>query len=333
MSRLRLTYGGLLYLDRTLPLYTGDVKPSGVDLTYVAFDSPGDLFRRQIQFGEFDVSELSASSYIAMVSRGDTRLVGLPIFVSRNFRHSQIYVNAKAGISEPADLRGKRVGVYEYQMTAALWIRSLLERDYHVKPESLDWHTGGLISPVWIERMHIDLPPGIRLTQIGPDQTLEQMLWDGELDALVTMQPPQRFTPDNDRIGRLFPDHEQVERDYFTRTGVFPIMHLVAVRRDVYEANRWLPLTLLNAFEEAKARGMARMRATTGLAVGLPWLSASLAGVDSIFGGDAFPYGVEANRPVLDMMVTDAHAQGLAARLVDIDELFAVETLQGSVNF
>lgn len=331
MTRLRLTYSGLLYLDRTLPLYLEQVRPEGIDLTYVSCDSPGDLFRRQCQYAQFDVSELSASSYLAMLSRGDDRFVGLPIFVSRNFRHSQIYVYAGAGIERPEDLRGRRVGILEYQMTAALWIRGFLRDDYGVAPEEIDWHTGGLIQPAWAERLALDLPPGVVVRQIGLDQTLEGMLESGELDALVTVQPPQRFG-ELPQLRRLFEDSSAVERAYHRRTGLFPIMHLVVVRRDVYEANRWVALALYEAFEEAKAQGMRRMRAITGLAVGLPWLGAALAEVDATFGGDAFPYGVEANRHALEKLSGYAYDQGIAVRRVLVEEMFAAETYQAPID-
>jgi 4,5-dihydroxyphthalate decarboxylase len=328
MSKLSLSYGGLLYLDRTLGLYTGDVVPQGIDLTYVAFPSPGDLFRRQAQFAEFDVCEMSSSTYLVMVSRGDDRLVGLPIFVSRNFRHGQVYVHEGAGIREPSDLRGKRVGVVEYQITAALWIRAFLEHDHGVRPEDLTWFEGGLIVPDWAERLAVELPSGVEVRRIPAGKTLEGMLAAGELDALVTMQPPQGFDPNGGPVRRLFPDHPVVEREYYQRTGLFPIMHMVVMRRDVYERNRWAALSLYDAFVKAKQAGAERLRAVTGLAVSLPWLSPAIEEVDAIFGGDAFPYGVERNRHVLDALATYAFEQGLASRKVEVEELFAAETYQ-----
>lgn len=331
MSKLSLSYGGLLYLDRTLGLYTGDVVPQGIDLSYIAFSSPGDLFRRQAQFAEFDVSEMSTSTYLVMTARGDDRLVGLPIFVSRNFRHSQVYVHEDAGIREPADLRGKRVGVTEYQITAALWIRAFLEHDYQVRPEEVTWYEGGLITPEWAERLPVDLPSGLDVRHIPAGKTLEGMLAAGELDALVTMQPPQRFDPNGGPVRRLFPDHQAVEREYFQRTGLFPIMHMVVMRREVYERDRWAALSLYEAFNEAKRQGARRLRATTGLAVSLPWIGPAIEEVDTVFGGDAFPYGVEANRQVLDAMTTYAFEQGMASRKVDVGELFAQETYQDPI--
>jgi len=320
-----ISYGGLLYWDRTLPLYLHDVTPAGVQLDYVVHESAPALFQRQVQDQHFDVSEMSASTFIILIARGDDRFVGLPLYVSRNFRHGQIYVHAASSIDKPEDLRGKRVGVLEYQMTAALWIRAFLQHDFDVHPHDMRWFTGGLTEPRWEERLTLDLPAGISLERIPPGKTLEQMLADGELDALVTAQPPKSFTAGGDCIRRLFQDYESVERDYYRRTQLFPIMHLVVIRRDVYEANRWLAVALVEAFEQAKAIGQRRLRAITGLAVGLPWLGSALDTVDLLFGGDAFPYGLAANAKTLGAMTQYAYEQGLADRKVEITELCAPE--------
>lgn len=332
MNKLRLTYSGLLYLDRTLPLLLGQVEPEGIDFNYLTCSSPGDLFRRQFQYAQFEVSELSACSYVTMLSEGDDRFVALPIFVSRNFRHSQVYINTSAGIERPEDLRGKRAGLVEYQITAALWIREFLARDYGVKASDIEWFCGGLFEPEWAERHELHLPADIRLSQIPAGETLEDMLEDGRLDALVTMQPPQRFNKGADSIVRLFPDYGSVEADYFKRTGIFPIMHLVALRRDVYESAPWVALSLYEAFEKAKAIGYGRLRAITGLAVGIPTLQVELDRIDRDYGGDAFPYGVESNRHILQCLVQAAFEQGLTKRVVNVDELFAKETYQSPLS-
>lgn len=331
MKRLPLTYGGLLYLDRTLPLLLDQVNPEGIDLNYVVFDSPGDLFRRQCQYAQFEISEMSASTHISMIGHGDDRFVGLPIFVSRNFRHGQVYVNGNSGIESPQDLRGKRVGLVEYQMTAALWIRAFLEEDYGVNARDILWHTGGLIEPEWAERIEIPIPDDVSLQQIPVAETLEGMLKSGDLDALVTMQPPQGFKAGTGPVRRLFEDYEATEREYHQRTGHFPIMHLVVIRRDVYEKNRWMALALFEAFEQAKKLGNKRLRAITGLAISLPWLNSALHDVDVAFDGDAFPYGVQDNIRTLEAMTTYAHQQGMSGRKVDVSELFAAETYQNPI--
>lgn len=327
MALVPLTYGGLSYLDRTLALETGQVHVPGVDLNFVAFRSPGDLFRRQAQHAEFDASEMSLSTFIALTARGDDRFVGIPVFISRHFRHSQVYIHADAGIASPADLAGRDVGIFEYQMTAGLWIRAFLQHDHGIGPTDVRWWEGGLIQPQHVERLPLELPDAIHIGRVPQDRTLEGMLEAGELAALATVQPPQTFGSPGSPVRRLFPDHRTVEAEYWRRTGLFPIMHLVVLRRDLYDPNRWLAVALLQAFEEAKAHGATRLRAITGLAVGLPWLSCALAEIDDIFGGDAFPYGVPTNRSTLEAAVGYAHEQGLTPRRLAVDELFAPEVL------
>lgn len=325
MSRVGLTYGGLSYLDRTAPLESGAVAVAGADLNFVAFRSPGDLFRRQAQNAEFDASEMSLSTFITLTARGDRRFVGLPIFISRNFRHSQVYVHSEAGIDDPAQLAGRDVGIFEYQMTAGLWIRAFLQHDHGVGSADVRWWEGGLTETHYEERLALDLPEAIHVGRIPVDRTLEEMLEAGELAALASVQPPQAFGRPGSPVRRLFADHRAVELDYLARTGLFPIMHLVVLRRDVYERHRWLAMSLVQAFTEAKVQGAARLRAITGLAVGLPWLGASLAEVDRLFGGDAFPYGLARNRPVLEAAVGYAHEQGLTPHRVAVESLFAPE--------
>lgn len=326
-SRLALTYAGLLYWDRTLALATGEVIPEGVDLSYVQVRRPGELFRLQCQKAEFPISELSASSYIAMISRGDYRFIGIPIFPSRHFRHAQIYVNRAARITCAGDLRGRRVGIPEYQMTAALWIRAFMQHDFEIHPSDLSWFTGGLREPDFQERMPLELPHTVSLTRIADNQTLEGMLEAGDIDALVSAFPPLALGKYNSPIDRLFPNYREVERAYFLRTGIFPIMHLVVIRRDVYEKHRWVAHALYDAFEAAKLAGRERLNQITALAVSLPWLEAELEETARLFGSDPFTYGVAANKGVLEALVGYAYEQGIAARPLSIGELFAIETL------
>lgn len=331
MSRVPLSYGGIEYLDRTLALQTGVISPAGVDLNYVVVRGIGDLFRRVAQHAEFDAAEMSACTYMMMIARGDRRLVAIPVFPSRSFRHSQVYVHAEAGITCPQDLSGRNVGILDYQMTAALWVRAFLEHDYGVPPAKMHWWTGGLYTPEYAERMPVTPPPGVRLQRIAEGETLEGLLASGKLDALVTVEPPRAFLEGSSGIRRLFPNYRDVERDYFRKTGFFPIMHLVVLRRDIYERHRWIAVSLVEAFEEAKRIGRERMRYQGALAVGVPWLGSEMEEVDSLFGGDPFPYGVTRNRRILDRMVEYAYEQGLTQRKLDVDELFAPETYQDPV--
>ncbi len=331
VSRLKLNYGGVSYLDRTRALETGEVSPAGIDLNYIVPASIDDLFRAVAARTEFEIAEFSLCTFMLMIGKRDHRLVGLPIFPSRAFRHEQIYINVNSGIRKPADLAGRQVGILEYQMTAALWVRAHLQHDYGVNPDQIRWRTGGLFVPRHAPRMPVDLPAGVELLLIPEGDTLEGMLLDGRIDALVSTEPPKAFVAGDARIARLFPDVRRVEREYFVRTGFFPIMHCVVMRRDVYEANRWIAMSLLGAFNEAKRLGSERLIYQGAYAVGLPWLSLETEEVNALFGGDAFPYGFRPNLPIIEAMTTYAHEQGLTPRKLDPLELFAPEALVDSI--
>jgi 4,5-dihydroxyphthalate decarboxylase len=324
---LGLEYAGLLYWDRTLALRTGEVVPDGIDLRYRVFEDPGELFVRQCRDAEFDLSELSFSSYLAMISRGDDRFVGIPIFPSRHFRHAQLYVNADAGISRPEDLRGRTVGVLEYQMTAALWIRAFLQHDYDVPPSAVDWVTGGLRTPEYVERLELELPADVSLRRIGADETLEGLLESGGIAALISAYPPERMGQPGSRVQHMFPDFRSVERDYYQRTKIFPIMHLVAIRREHYEKYPWIARSLYAAFEHAQEMGSRRIHQITGLAVSLPWLESELAEVERLFDGNPFRGGVRANRATIEALLDYSAEQGLSSRRLAVEEIFAPETL------
>ncbi len=325
MTDLALSFGGCDYWDRSHSLIDGTIKPTGIDLTYLVTPLQ-DLFRRMVQHEEFDAAEMSMSTYIALVANGDRRFVGVPVFPSRNFRHSYLFVNAKAGINSPGDLRGRRIGVPEYQMTAALWIRSILQHDFGVHPRDMLWSTGGLRAPGYVERAHMDLPDDVRLRVIGPAETLEGLLDTGEIDALISPVRPRSLVARAGLVRRMFPDYREVEKDYFRRTDIFPIMHTVVMRRPVYEANRWAPASLFEAFELAKHRGRKRLLVTGPLAVALPWVPADLEEIDEVFGGrDPWAYGIDANRHVLNAMVEMSVEQGLAKAPVSLEDLFVPE--------
>ncbi|HET7388620.1 MAG TPA: hypothetical protein VFJ19_18365 [Nocardioidaceae bacterium] len=316
-----IRYAGMPYLDRTPYLGAG----TDLQVDMVPFGDVQDLFRRQARGAEFESSELSLSTFIVMLSAGDTRFVGLPVFPSRSFRHRTLYVNERSGITSPRELRGARVGVPEYQMTAALWVRGMLADEYDVQPGDIDWYTGGLAEPGYRPRMNVDLPSDVRLTVIPEDKTLFSMLADGELDALCSVIPPD--LENQPTVRPLFSDPAAAEREYFQRTGLFPIMHLVVLRRDLYETDPSLAAALADAFLAAKRIGQARLRRLDCLAVEIPWLGDALADVDTVFGGDAFPYGVAPNRGNLEKVLEYSYRQGLAQRKVDVEELFAPEAV------
>lgn len=312
--------------DRTEALRDGRVTPAGVDLTYLP-QQVEETFFRMARFREFDAAEMSLASYVVGLTR-DAPFVGLPVFPSRMFRHSGIYVSAASGITEPAALAGRRVGVAEFQLTANVWIRGLLADEYAVPVESVTYVTGGLHSPGRVEKVALDLPPGIRVEPLRPGRTLDRALVDGEIDALYSPRTPKSLTFG---VRRLFEPARPVEEDYYRRTGILPIMHLLVLRRDVYERNRWLARSLYDAFERARALCIEGLDDTAAPRYMLPWLHDEVARTRALLGDDYWPYGLEPNRHALRTFLDYAYAQGLAARRLQPEELFAPETLESAI--
>jgi 4,5-dihydroxyphthalate decarboxylase len=315
--------------DRTEALRDGRVRPAGVDLTYLA-QPVEETFFRMARFGEFDASELSLSSYVIGLTR-DAPFIAIPVFPSRLFRHSAIYVSAASGIREPGDLVGKRVGVAEYQLTANVWIRGILADEYDVPVESVTYRTGGLHQPGRPEKLKVDLPPGVRVEPIASHQTLSEMLATGEIDAVYTPRTPESFARGDSGVRRLFDPSGPAEEDYFRRTGIFPIMHTVVLRRDVYERNRWLARSLFDAFQQAKTLCEEGIDETAAARYMLPWLHDEVARTRSLLGEDYWPYGLARNVETLRTFLRYSHEQGLATRLLEPAELFAPETLEDTL--
>jgi 4,5-dihydroxyphthalate decarboxylase len=326
MARLHLDFACGTY-DRTQALRDGAVEPEGIDLTYVPIDPPEEVFWRMLMHREFDAAEMSLGSYVAGCARGDFPFVAIPAFVSRMFRHSAAYVNVDAGIRRPADLAGKRVGVPEYQMTATVWLRGILQDDYGLKPSDVHWLVGGQEHAGRREKVRLALPPDVRLEPIPEGRTLSAMLDAGEIDALFAARMPSPFVDGSPRIRRLFENYREVEAGYFRRTGIFLIMHTVAVRRDLYERHPWIAQSLYKALDAAKSRCAAALHDTRALRAMLPWAVADYEEARALMGPDFWPYGLPANRVALEAFVRYAHEQGVAARPVSVDELFAKETL------
>lgn len=326
MSRLNLTFGCWNY-DRTRSLMDGSVVPDGIDLNYLNMPVE-ETFFRMLRHREFDVAEMSLSSYAVSMFNPQRPFVAIPVFPSRFFRHSCIYVNAGSGIREAKDLIGKRVGNPEYQMTAPVWIRGILSDHYGVPVDSVTYFTGGEEEPGRSEKIRLDLPPNIRVQPIGPGQTLARMLLEGEIDALYTARMPSTFLNGGGRVRRLFEDYEQVERNYFRETGLFPIMHTVAMRRDVYESNRWIAQSLMKALRESQRRAYEDLYQTAALKVMLPWLTAHVEQVRSEMGEDFWPYGFEKNEANLRTFLRYHFEQGLSKRLLEPGELFAPEAME-----
>lgn len=327
MSRLPLTLACWNY-DRTQALVDGRVRPDGIDLNVQMLEVE-ETFFRMLRYREFDAAEMSLSSYCMTLTRPDPPFIALPVFPSRLFRHGCIFVSAASGITRPEDLRGKRIGVPEYQMTAPVWIRGILADEYGVDPADVTYVTGGEEQPGREEKLKLALPERFRVEPIGPEDTLSAMLADGRIDALHTARIPSTFYTRPDAVRRLFPDFKAVEQDYFRRTGVFPIMHVVVIRRDIYAANRWAARALSKAFEAAKALVQEELRVTASLRTMLPWQIAAVEETAALMGGDWWPYGVPANRAALDTFLRYHHAQGLSARRLTVEELFAPECFEG----
>jgi len=313
--------------DRTRALFDGGVRADGIDLT--CLDLPvEETFFRMLRHHEFDVAEMSLSSYVVSLAAADPPFVAIPVFPSRFFRHSCIYVHASAGIVRPQDLAGRLVGTPEYQMTAPVWIRGILADAYGVAVESVTYATGGLEEPGRPEKLALDLPAAIRIRRIGPTQTLSAMLAAGEIDALYTARAPSSFRAGDGRVRRLFEDFAAVEREYYRQTRIFPIMHTIVIRRSVYERHRWIAQSLYKAFETAKAMARADLEQTAALKVMLPWLPAHLEEARREMGEDFWPYGLAANAGVLATFLRYSHEQGLSPRRFTPDQLFAPETLE-----
>ena len=328
MSRISLTLACGDY-DRTEALRTGAVRPEGVDLTYLALP-PEEVFYRMLRHREFDAAELSLSSYVLNLSRS-ADFMAIPVFPSRTFRHNGIYVNAAAGIAEPADLAGRAVGVPEYQMTAAVFIRGVLAERHGVPVPAVHYRTGGLHEPGRAEKLPLPARVaelGIDVEPIGPDRTLAGMLQAGEIDALYSARMPLPFALGDPTVRRLFADPRPVEEAYFADTGVFPIMHTVVLRRDVYDRRPWLARSLYKAFEEARQRAMRTIGETNALRYSLPWLYDEVERTRATMGRDFWPYGVDANDVTLRTFLRYSYAQGLTDRLWEPKELFAPETLE-----
>jgi len=320
MTRLRLTLACGDY-DRTRALHEGAIAPEGIDLVCLRLPVE-DIFFRMARFAEFDAAELSLSSYlISMTDDGPGRFVAVPAFLSRSFRHSGIYINTASGVARPEDLVGRTIGLAEYQLTANVWIRGILAEHHGVPVASVRYRTGGLFGPGRVEKVRLDLPPEVDVAPIGAGHTLTQLLLDGELDAVYSPRDPGAG------VRRLFRDAAGVERDYYARTGVFPIMHVLVIRRDVHERHRWLARELVKACAAAKTIGLAGIGETAALRYALPWLWSEVERTRATLGDDWWPYGLEQNQKTLRTFLRYSHEQHLAARRYDPEELFAPESL------
>jgi ABC-type nitrate/sulfonate/bicarbonate transport system substrate-binding protein len=329
MSRLRLTFACGDY-DRTRALDEGTIRPDGIELTYLRLPVE-ETFFRMMRHREFEVAEMSLSSYVVSLQSDPSPFVALPVYTSRMFRHGAIYCNADAGISEPSDLRGKRVGTPEYQLTAGVWVRGILADHHDVPVDSVRYVTGGQESPNRIEKAAVDLGGKVELTRIESGQTLSAMLAEGEIDALYTPRIPSPFVAGDRRVRRLFTDVVAAEKEYYAATGIFPIMHVVVIRRDVYEQYPWVAQSLYKALLRAKQEAYATLYDSSALRFMLPWLNQDLEAARTLLGEDYWSYGVDGNAEVLATFLRYHHEQGLSRRLLEPLELFAPEATESAV--
>jgi 4,5-dihydroxyphthalate decarboxylase len=325
MAKLNLSVAVRDY-DRTRPLSDGEVQIDGVDPVFMALP-PEEIFFRAFRRAEFDICELSMSSFTVKTAQGDCPYVGVPAFVSRTFRHTAIYVRTDR-IKKPADLKGKKVGVPEYQLTANVWARAILQDDYGVKPSDIHWIRGGLVEAGRLEKINISLPKDVKLEDIPADRTLSDMLESGEIDGIIAPRVPVPFERGHPNIGWLFADPVAAAKDYFKRTGIFPIMHLIGVRRELAEQHPWLPAAAFKAFSHAKAIALQKLSDTSSTKVTLPFVEERLIEARALMGEDFWSYGAEENRKTLETFLRHHHGQGLSSRLVKVEELFHPATLE-----
>lgn len=313
--------------DRTRPLVDGAVRIDGTDPVFMLLE-PEEIFFRAFRHAEFDICELSLSSFVVKLAQGDNPYIGVPVFPSRAFRHSSIVICRDRGIASPADLRGRRIGTPEYQLTACVWARALLEDEYGVKPSEVAWVCGGLSQPGRVEKIALSLPPEIRIEFAPEGATLNAMLVAGEIDGIIAPRAPAGLEQNPSIIGWLFSDPMHAATEYFRRTSIFPIMHLLGIRRSLAERHPWLPFAVMKAFEQAKALALAKLSDPAAPKVTLPFLEEQVKASRALMGEDFWPYGVAANRTVLETFLRHHHAQGLSARRLAVEELFHPSTLE-----
>ena len=326
MGKLKLSIAIGDY-DRVRPFVDGVVQMDGVEPIFMLLE-PEEIFFRAFRHAEFDLCELSLSSYTLKASHNDSPYVAVPVFPSRAFRHTSIYIRNDRGIARPEDLKGKRIGLPEYQLTANVWARMILETDYGVKPSDIIWVRGGYETPGRIEKIKVALPPEIRIETAPADATLSGMLADGRLDGVIGPRAPSCFDRGHPSVAWLFPDPTAVAADWYRRTKIFPIMHVLGIRRELVERQPFLAAAAVKVFTKAKAIALSRLADTSATKVTLPFVEEQLRHARELMGDDFWSYGIEPNRTTLTAFLHAHHAQGLSARLMTPEELFHPATLE-----
>ncbi len=323
MSKLQLSVAVGNY-DRVRPLMDGTVQIDGVDPIFMNLP-PEEIFFRAFRSIDFDICELSMSSFTIKTAKGACPYVGVPAFVSRAFRHNSIYVR-KDRVETPEDLKGKLVGLPEFQLTACVWARIILQQEHGITPSDITWLRGGIETPGRPEKIGVKLAPGVRMRDAPSDATISALLEQGEIDGFIAPRPPSLASRSNRDIGWLYADPISAGRDYFRRTGIFPIMHLTGIRRTLVENHPWLPAAVFKAFQQAKAKCLEALEDTSATKVTLPFVEEQLRAARELMGNDFWSYGLHANRKVLETFLRHHHAEGLSCRLVSPEELFHPST-------
>lgn len=311
--------------DHVRDLALGQVPVGGVDITYLNLPVE-EIFYRFTKFREWDVSEMSFGKYVSLVSQNDASVTAIPVFPSRVFRLSSLYVRRDGRVRGPQDLAGKRVGIPEWAQTAAIYTRGYIAHELGIPLSEIDWYQAGVNEPGRVEKVALQLPKGVRYTSVA-DRSLSEMLVRGDLDVVMSARPPTPFAQGDAGVVRLFPDYRAVEEAYWRKTRIFPIMHIVALRRELLARHPWVAMNLLKGFDEAKRRSLARAADVTASHYPLPWGFDYAAHCREMFGADCWPYGIEPNRPTLEAFVQFAHEQGVCHRRVAVEELFPAEVL------
>lgn len=325
MTKLQLSVAMGDY-DRNRALFDGRVQIDGCDPVYMLLN-PEEMFFRAMRSRDFDITELSFSSYLVKHSRGESPYIGVPVFLSRAFRHTSIYVR-KDRIKRPEDLKGKRIGIPEYQLTAIVWARSILQDDYGIAPEDVTWVRGGIDTPGRPEKIKLELPPGVKIESAPEGKTISDMLHEGTIDGFIAPRPPSGAAARNPDCAWLFDDPTATAKDYYRRTGIFPIMHVVGIRKELAQQHRWLPAAVFKAFSESKAKALELLSDTSATKVTLPFVEEQLKAARETLGEDFWSYGVEKNRKTLEAFLHHHHSQGLSARKMKLEELFDPSTYE-----
>lgn len=312
--------------DRNRALYDGRVQIDGCDPVYMLLN-PEEMFFRAMRSRDFDVTELSFSSYLVKHSKGESPYIAVPVFLSRAFRHTSIYVR-KDRIKKPEDLKGCRIGIPEYQLTAIVWARSILQDDYGVHPEDVTWVRGGIDTPGRPEKIKLDLPAGVKVESAPEGKTISDLLDEGSIDAFIAPRPPSGAAMNNPNVAWLFDDPTAIAKDYYRRTGIFPIMHVVGIRKELAQQHPWLPGAVFKGFSESKTKALELLADTSATKVTLPFVEEQLKAARETLGEDFWSYGVAPNRKTLEAFLHHHHAQGLSAKKVALDELFHPSTYE-----